>query len=234
MNFLLQELSTADRRELLQKPEQTPGLLIYLQPWLPPDILSDQFYFFPCRCTPRPHSSPASRKALPLPRLHGCAAVYGGSGQWRKEQVKLEPENDTGVWPPFWLYSGPFASISRPGIRYLDSMIYCDLPDDFRSGALDMSTWTKICRHLKHDVGFASVMNKGVFRFFNVVFSWPVRTFLRSSTDFTNVQHWPSYSANGNANSFTVVFKFVFELFFILLSLKKKKKIRNRVLYCIL
>lgn len=56
-------------------------------------------------------------------------------------------------------------------------------------------------------------------------FTWAVRTFLRSSTDFTNLQHQPSYSANGNANSFTTVFEFVFELFLILFSLEKRLEI---------
>lgn len=95
--------------------------------------------FEPSRCVPPPHSIPARRKAFPSPRLHGSAAIYCKSGQWRKEKVKLEAENNRGIRPPSRLYSGPFASSSRLGIRYLDSVIYCDLPDDFRRGALDMS-----------------------------------------------------------------------------------------------
>lgn len=97
-NFLLQEFF-ADSHELLQKPEQTPGRLIYLQPWLPPDISSHRLYFVPCRCALPPRSSPARRKAFPSPRLHGSAAIYCRSGQWRKEWVKLEPENYTGNRP---------------------------------------------------------------------------------------------------------------------------------------
>lgn len=115
VNFLLQEFS-ADSHELLQKPEQTPGRLIDLQPWLPPDISSDRFYFLPCRWAPPPRSSPARRKTFRLPRLRGSAAVCCRSGQRRKERVKLEPENNTGIRPPSRLYLWPFASSSRLGI----------------------------------------------------------------------------------------------------------------------
>lgn len=88
-------------------------------------------------------------------------------------------------------------------------------------------TRTKICRHLEHDAGFASIMNEGVFTsvFLMSFFTRAVRTFLRSSTDFTNLQHWPSDSASGNANSFTTVFEFVFELFLILFSSEKRLEI---------
>lgn len=55
-------------------------------------------------------------------------------------------------------------------------------------------------------------------------FTWAVRTFWRSSTDFTDLQHLPSYS-NGNANLFSTIFEFVFELFLILFSLEKRLEI---------
>lgn len=86
--------------------------------------------------------------------------------------------------------------------------------------------WIKICRHLEHDVGLASVTNEGVFTsvFLMSFFTWAVRTFWRSSTDFTNLQHWPSYS-HGNANLFSTIFEFVFELFLILFSLEKRLEI---------
>lgn len=54
-------------------------------------------------------------------------------------------------------------------------------------------------------------------------FSWGVCTFLRSSTDFTNLQHWPSYSANGNTNSLTTVFEL--SLWIIFNSFFSRKKI---------
>lgn len=89
----------ADSCELLQKPEQTPGRLISLQPWLPPDI-SRLVYFPPCQGALLRHSGPVRSKGFPSAKLHSSAANYCRSGKQRKEQAKLEPGNSTGIRIP--------------------------------------------------------------------------------------------------------------------------------------
>lgn len=80
-------------------------------------------YFLPCQGALLRHSSPVRSKAFPSAKLHSSAANYCRSGKQRKEQVKLESGNDTGVRIPSQLYSGPCASSRRLSIRYLESVL---------------------------------------------------------------------------------------------------------------
>lgn len=171
MDFLPQGFF-ADSRELLQKPEQTPGPLVYLQPWLPPDISRDWLIFSliraPCCGTPAPWG------AKPFPQPSATAVLLITADLENRERSRsswnLEITQALGFLLSY------IRDLVHPAADWgLDIWtewfnVMCQITSG--EGLWICLTWAKICRHLEHNVEFASVMNEGVVTsvFFSVLF----------------------------------------------------------------
>lgn len=161
MDVLLQGFFS-DSRELPQKPEQTPGRLIYSQPWLPPDISRDWFIFSLVRASCC--GTPAPWGAKPFPQPSSTAVLLITADLENRERNRsswnLEITQALGFLLSYiWDLAHPAADRGLDIWRVWFNVM-CQITSG--EGLWICLTWAKICRRLEHSVEFASVMNKGV------------------------------------------------------------------------
>lgn len=150
-DFLLQGYF-ADSCELLQKPEQTPGRLISLQPWLPPDISRDWFIFSLVRAPCCGTLAPWGAKPFPQPSSTAVLLITADleNGERNRSSWNLEITQALRFLLSYiWGLAHPAADWGLD-IWNVWFNVMCQITSG--EGLWICLTWAKICRHLEHNL----------------------------------------------------------------------------------